>query len=304
MYINLGNITRSDQSDQENFAVPKEIIMESYNVLVIDDEEFVLNMIMAFFEKDYPGYNLITASNGEYGIEMITQTRPELVITDWDMPILNGIEIVKKIKTEPETKDTPVIMMTGKMTSSDNLKTALDAGAIDFIRKPLERAEFTARVNSMLLLSKSYRESIRLKNNELANTTLKIVQNNAFYNSVKDDIKKLQKTYATSNCELNNDLQELKNKVSFQIQSQVWEQFYVQFSAVQPVFHKVLTEGYPHLTAAEIKLATLLRLNMNTKDIATMLYQTVDSIRVARTRLRKKLNLNPEDNLISFLMAL
>jgi len=91
---------------------------------------------------------------------------PDLIITDWEMPIMNGIEFIKLLKSNEKTHDIPVIMCTGVMTTPENLKTALDAGAVDYIRKPVEKLELMARVNSMLKLSDSIK-TIKAQNNDL-----------------------------------------------------------------------------------------------------------------------------------------
>ena len=84
-----------------------------------------------------------------------------------------------------------------------------------------------------------------------------------------------------------------------------WKEFETHFSQVHSDFYQKLHEKFPDITLNERKLCAFLRLNMTTKDIASITHQSVHSINVARTRLRRKMNLaNSEENLVSFLMSL
>ncbi len=84
--------------------------------------------------------------------------------------------------------------------------------------------------------------------------------------------------------------------------SDTWEEFEAHFTHVHTDFYRRLNDLFPNLSANEKKLCAFLRLNMSTKDIAAITYQSVNSITVARSRLRKKLNIEGEDvNLVNFL---
>jgi DNA-binding CsgD family transcriptional regulator len=83
----------------------------------------------------------------------------------------------------------------------------------------------------------------------------------------------------------------------------LWQEFEAHFTRVHSDFYQKLQEKYPNLTANEKKLCAFLRLNMSTKDISAITYQSINSITVARSRLRKKLNIEGEDiHLINYLM--
>lgn len=94
----------------------------------------------------------------------------------------------------------------------------------------------------------------------------------------------------------------IKDKLRNALSETIWVQFDEQFRKVRPSFLKNFINTQPDLTPAEIKLASLLCLNLNTKEIAGILSQTYDSVRVSRTRLRKKLNLETEDGLVAYLL--
>jgi signal transduction histidine kinase len=83
---------------------------------------------------------------------------PDLIITDWEMPGMSGIDLIKKLKNNKMTFDIPVIMCTGVMTSSKNLMTARNVGAADYIRKPIDKIELLAITKANLHLADNYRK--------------------------------------------------------------------------------------------------------------------------------------------------
>ena len=75
---------------------------------------------------------------------------------DWEMPEMNGIEAIKWLKNEPSTKDIPVLMVSA-LSSSEDIEMALDTGAIDYIRKPINKTELLARVKSALRIAQQFK---------------------------------------------------------------------------------------------------------------------------------------------------
>ncbi len=134
-------------------------------ILVIDDELDHLNAICDVLQGG--PYRVLRTCRPERALEIAENDLPDLIITDWDMPGLSGIDLIQMLKEREATRDIPVIMCTGKMTSCENLETALDAGAVDYIRKPVEAIELRARTRSMLHLSSMYRQ-IKAHEQELA----------------------------------------------------------------------------------------------------------------------------------------
>ena len=190
------------------------------------------------------------------------------------------------------------------MTSSENLKTAFDAGAIDYIRKPIDKIELTARIRSMLMLADYYSETISVKNRELASTAMNILQNNEFNLKIIEKLKSIDLKHGNKNKQLANSLSELNDEISSKIKNEAWNHFKTYFANVYPSFTKNLTAKFPELSLAEIKLASFLRLKLTTKEIASIIFISPDSVKTARNRLRKKLKLTAGDNLTTFLTAL
>lgn len=140
--------------------------MEKALLLIADDQPENLKVIKDILNQDEEKYRFITVPNGKILVDIATKKLPDLIITDWEMPEMNGIEAIRLLKQHGNTQDIPVIMYTGIMTSTENLKSALEAGAVDFVRKPIEPTELIVRVQSMLQLSASFRK-IKAQNEEL-----------------------------------------------------------------------------------------------------------------------------------------
>ncbi len=275
--------------------------MKTYKILVIDDDISTINIIIEYLEEENPNYIFLHAIDGTKGISVAQKHLPNLIITDWEMPGLSGIETIKKLKKNELTKNIPIIMITGIMISTKNLQTAFEAGAIDYIRKPINEIELKARIKSMLMLSYYYDQIVYMKNRELATIAMNVLQNNEFNIKIFEKIKNIETDFASENKKLSLELKNINKEISVKIKGDAWRHFDTYFKKVHPEFLKNLLLKFPTLSPAELKLSVLLRLNLNTKEIASITFIAHDSIKTARNRLRKKLNLTPADNLTTFL---
>lgn len=405
------------------------MIMNNSTLLLVDDESMNLRLYKEMLKSNE--FEVVTAVDGKDCLEKASNCHPDIIVMDWNMPVMDGMEALKHLKSNSDTSDIPVLMITGVMNSSENLSSAMEAGAIDFLRKPFDKLELNARVRNILLLSntvKSLKEKNRsiensnvfitsliasipnpmvyysldgiiLKSNELFEELMglkiedlagksiyrlfdvevpgfhiqkdfeliqhrnicsyerTVVSKNKIFIFTKNvmiedqnnpvgivliltDITELRKAnenllelkkreLVSSALQLmhvsdmnNNMVNELgliipqlnkegqvlvrqtTNKYRLNMTEQIWSEFEKRFESVFDSFHQVLLERFPGLTPNERKLAALLRLDLSSKDIAALTFQNYQSVDVARYRLRKKLNLQPEDNLIDFLLKI
>jgi len=105
-------------------------------ILIVDDEPFNIDLLEQ--ELDDQGYRTCTAASGQEALEVLAVDKPDLVLLDWMMPGLNGIEVLKRMRATAEWQRVPVIMLTAK-TTTDDMVRGLDAGADDYVTKPIER---------------------------------------------------------------------------------------------------------------------------------------------------------------------
>ncbi len=116
-------------------------------VLIVEDEAPQLEMLAYNLEKS--GYRVLKAADGEEGLLVAREEMPALVILDWMMPELSGIELCRQLKRHNETRQTPILMLTARGEESDKVR-GLDSGADDYLVKPYSIAELLARVRAML----------------------------------------------------------------------------------------------------------------------------------------------------------
>ncbi|TAF14652.1 MAG: response regulator, partial [Nostocales cyanobacterium] len=126
-----------------------------FQILVIDDDLSIQILLKRMLEKQ--GYQVVTASNGQEGILQALTSQPALIICDWIMPGLNGLEVCDRIKKDPNLSTTFFILLTSLDSVADRVK-GLDAGADDFISKPIEQNELKARVRAGLRLHQLNRD--------------------------------------------------------------------------------------------------------------------------------------------------
>jgi DNA-binding response OmpR family regulator len=121
-------------------------------ILVVDDEVKNVKLMEALLLPR--GYRVITAAHGEEALQRVSQERPDLILLDVMMPIMDGFETCKRLKDDPETRLIPVVIMTALGQVEDRVK-GIDAGADDFLTKPVHRDELLARIRTSLRLKQT-----------------------------------------------------------------------------------------------------------------------------------------------------
>jgi len=125
------------------------------NILFVDDEQNVLDGIKRSLYSTSYRWNLYFRSDGNEALKLCSETKMDLVVTDGKMPVMSGVELIHRLKSNEQTKDIPIIMLTGE----NSLKMqALQYGVVEFLNKPLVTDEFILRLNNILKINRLSRE--------------------------------------------------------------------------------------------------------------------------------------------------
>ena len=116
-------------------------------VLVIDDDPVILELLRVNFEIE--GFDVITAVDGEEGLEQAQALRPDVVISDIMMPRRDGLQLLGDLKADPDTEDLPVILLSAKAQKAE-VQEGLDLGADDYITKPFDPIKLIDRLNAVV----------------------------------------------------------------------------------------------------------------------------------------------------------
>ncbi len=116
-------------------------------ILVVEDEAPLVTMLRYNLEKQ--GFRVEEAADGQEALTRIAEVKPDLVLLDWMLPAMSGIEVCRQIRRKPGTRDLPVIMVTARTEDSDAVR-ALNTGADDYIVKPFAIENLMARIRALL----------------------------------------------------------------------------------------------------------------------------------------------------------
>ena len=121
--------------------------MAKGKILVVDDEIYIVHILD--FSLGIEGYEVMTALDGEQALAKVAQDKPDLIVLDIMMPKLDGYETCKALKSNPETKNIPVILLSAKGRNVDQ-KVGFEVGADDYITKPFSPRKLVERINAIL----------------------------------------------------------------------------------------------------------------------------------------------------------
>ena len=133
-------------------------------VLVVEDEAALVTLLRYNLERE--GFRVAEARDGEEAMLQIAEQMPDLVILDWMLPLMSGIEVCRQLRRLPETRRLPIVMLTARGEEGDKLR-GLDAGADDYVTKPFSPSELIARLRAVLRRAKPEREDETLKYQDL-----------------------------------------------------------------------------------------------------------------------------------------
>jgi len=278
--------------------------VNAIRILVADDDYSNVEAVMSLRRDE--NSEVFYAPNGKVAIELAKEELPDIIIMDWEMPVMNGIEAIEVIKKTPKIDQIPIIVATGIQTNDESLKKALASGAVDFLRKPYSEIEFNARVESALRIKKQHltiekmlRDAIEQKQRQLTSMATIDFQKSALLNELLDQVGRLDRitnyVYAT-------DISEIQKKLKSQLNlDKSWDNFKLQFEEVYTGFFEKLDRQFTTLSNNERKLCAYIKMGMGNFEICQMTGSSDVALRKAINRLKKKLSLKAEDDLRKYL---
>ncbi|MEL7029709.1 MAG: phosphate regulon transcriptional regulator PhoB [Pseudomonadota bacterium] len=121
--------------------------MSKPEILVVEDEGPLATLLEYNLGKE--GFDVHVATDGEEGLLRIEEDDPDMVVLDWMLPKVSGIEVCRRLRSRPETRNVPVIMLTARTEEADRIR-GLNTGADDYLSKPFSMVELTARIRAVL----------------------------------------------------------------------------------------------------------------------------------------------------------
>jgi len=273
-------------------------------ILIADDDISTIKEIIDILSEN-SDYIILTTGNGSSACEIANIEIPDLIIMDWQMPIMDGIEATLRLQQNDSTKDIPIIISTGIMIDSSHLNKALIAGAVDYLRKPVDALELTARVSNMLRISQAYAQ-IKQQNIELqSHLTTKLIDIQHLNELKIATIKQLnllkEQASNTDNQHFTETILNTERLLKSKTYQTDWANFESHFEFIHRGFFNKLKTLFGNFTPNELRLIAFVKLNMTSKEIATIIYTSPDSVDTARKRLKKKLGLDSNESLKSFI---
>jgi CheY-like chemotaxis protein len=296
----------------------KRMNKERKTILIVDDEQENIDIVQRKLLRK--AYDCIGEVNSERAIETVHRVRPDLIVMDWQMPGLSGIELLEKYRADELAALIPVIIMTGVMKESEHLQRAFEIGATDFLRKPIDSIELNSRISSILelrdeqqnrleleqklflLQQQELRNEIERKQKELSDLSFRFVNNNRTAEKFITTMDKIiDGTGGNFNrSEIDKQITDFKKEL-FTLH---WGTIEQKFLDSRAGFKSVLRERYPDLNEHDLKLSLLYSMKLSNKEISDMTFVSYEAVRKARTRLRKKLGLDSHLDLAEFLSSI
>ncbi len=146
-------------------------------ILIVEDDPALVELVKYNLEKE--GYATAVATDGESALTLVEEEDPVMIVLDWMLPKLSGIEVCHRLRQRPSTTTLPIIMLTARGEEDDRIK-GLESGADDYIVKPFSPSELTARVRAVLRRSRPEltEEVLRFEGIEMDLVTHRVKRNN------------------------------------------------------------------------------------------------------------------------------
>jgi two-component system phosphate regulon response regulator PhoB len=123
----------------------------SGTILLVEDEAALIALLRYNLERE--GFAVLEAPDGDEALLQAREQKPDLILLDWMLPLVSGIEVCRRLRRDPETRAIPIVMLTARGEEGDKLR-GLDSGADDYVTKPFSPSELIARIRAVLRRSR------------------------------------------------------------------------------------------------------------------------------------------------------
>ena len=124
--------------------------MADTTILIAEDDPDIRDLVV--FRLERAGWQVLEAGDGEQALEIVRSKKPDLVIVDWMMPVMSGIELISKLREDPDTGGLPILMLSARAQETD-IVHGFTSGANDYLTKPFSPQELFLRVQALLARS-------------------------------------------------------------------------------------------------------------------------------------------------------
>ncbi len=149
------------------------------SVLIVEDEAAIVTLLRYNLERE--GFRVYSTGDGEEAVALVKEVRPDIVVLDWMLPSMSGIDVCRQLRWHAETKATPIIMLSARGEEGDRIR-GLDAGADDYLVKPFSPAELVARIRAVF---RRFRPALTEKTLGFADISMDVAAHKVFRNSTE-----------------------------------------------------------------------------------------------------------------------
>lgn len=270
-----------------------------HTILIVDDIpkniELAANILKA------KNYNITFATSGASALEKVESIDFDLILLDVMMPGMDGFEVCERLKEDPKTKDIPVIFVTAK-SETENVVKGFELGAVDYVTKPFNAEELHARVKTHVDIRDKFMEKAQLEaqlsSGEHSDDSREMLQQ-----QLDEKSKELSDVslFYELRSQLDKLIQDKSPMARMEIRhiKEMISNLFIDKSNQD--FHKSLKQNYPKLTFDDLRLCSYLKQRFLNIEIAEFLETSPEAVYTRKSRLRQKLNLQPDQDINDFL---
>jgi CheY-like chemotaxis protein len=275
--------------------------MGKYQILIVDDNVDSITLLTSILQLNLD-CDVLVANDGLTAVRLAIDRVLNLILMDWKMPDIDGLQAITLLKSDNRTKGIPVIMITG-VSENEGLIKAYESGVSDYITKPILASETLVRVKSALKMNEILLTTMDNLKNEMIKQYVKTNHKDGLHSNLLFKLKEYESIIPTDSLKAETLLTEIIQDLEKNTIDKTWDQLEILIQQFEPAFLYKLKEKHPNLTPSEIKLCYMLRLNLSTKDISNLIFKSQEVVHLNRNRLRRKLQLHADENLTGYLLS-